>query len=226
MPIEISRCLLVFQNVANQSESGQNLNFWLVLAGILIIFFCLLAVFVPNVKSLITSPQEFSGLGVNMRVSILTVFVLMGFILSLSSFALQWRGFMTREEGYKEEISKLKFENKQFEERENRARKFNMTVVLKPKGLDEILSTDDWTCVYYLEDSYGKPSRPVQAPLNRAKDGKRFKVTLDDLTPETRIYSIKLKKGDKVWSVEGVFPLREGTFEVEPTDEGGESDES
>jgi len=226
MPVEITRRLLAFQNAANQIEPGQNLNFWLVIAGILIIFFCLLAVFVPNVKSLLTSPQEFSGLGVNMRVSILTVFVLMGFILSLSSFALQWRGFMTREEAYKEDIRRLDFENKQLKERENRARKFSMTVVLKPKGLDEILSTDDWSCVYYLEDSNGMPSRPVQAALYRAKDGKRFKVTLEDLTPETRIYSIKLKRGDKVWSVEGVFPLREGTFEVEPTDEGGESDES
>src|SRR5258708_7477604 len=77
------------------SSSNQNLNFWLVIAGLAIIFLCLLTVFLPHIKDFITRPQEFelSKLGVNMKVSILTVFVLMGFVLSLSSFALQWQGY-------------------------------------------------------------------------------------------------------------------------------------
>jgi hypothetical protein len=216
----VTSSILIFQGDPSQNVLNQNLNFWLVIAGILLIFLCMLALFVPHVKSLLTKPQEFSGLGVNMRVSILTVFVLMGFILSLSSFALQWQGFMTRENDYKNKIGALESEKKQLEEQQTRARKFDMTIVLRPKGLNEVLNTDEWSCVYYLEDSSGRPSRAISAPLVRAKEGKSFKVTLEGITPETRIYSIKLKKGKKSWEADGLFPLREGAFEAEPEEEG------
>ncbi|HEX8773110.1 MAG TPA: hypothetical protein VF735_05855 [Pyrinomonadaceae bacterium] len=217
---------LIYQNSANQNQNSisQNLNFWLVMAGILIIFICLIAMFVPNVKALITRPQEFNGLGVSMKVSVLTVFVVMGFVLSLSSFALQWQGYVSREIEYKNKIGVLETERNELRERETRGRKFNMSIVLKPKGMDEVLNTDEWSCVYYLEDSSGKPSEPKPTPLFRAKDGKSFKITLEDITPETRLYSIELKKGKKLWTVDSVFPLREGTFLAEPEEEDEESD--
>jgi hypothetical protein len=225
MLAEITSSLLILQGDPGQGFN-QNLNFWLVIAGILLIFLCMLALFVPNVKSLLTKPQEFSGLGVNMRVSILTVFVLMGFVLSLSSFALQWQGFMARESDFKNKIATLESEKKQLEEQQTRSRRFDMTIVLKPKGVNEVLNTDEWSCVYYLEDSSGRPSKAITAPLVRVKEGKSFKVTLEGITPETRIYSIKLKRGNKSWESDGIFPLREGTFEAEPEEEGDKDAET
>lgn len=148
---EVISLSLAFQNEAIkilQSSANQNLNFWLVIAGIVIIFMCMLAVFVPHIKEFITRPQEFnlSKLGVNMKVSILTVFVLMGFILSLSSFALQWQGYVRQAAESDRTILELQTKIKQKEEEETRSRKFDMSIVLKPLDNDEILNTDEWSC--------------------------------------------------------------------------------
>ncbi len=223
MPTEITFLLFAFQNDPGQSGFNPSLNFWLVIAGLLIIFFCLVSVFVPNIKALVSSPQEFSGLGVNMRVSILTVFVLMGFILSLSSFALQWQGFKTREHAYNETISRLKIEKEQAEERELRSRKFNINLALKPQGLNEELYSKEWECFYFLAERQDKPPdmKPHTAKVVVAKDGKSLKVFLEGLTQEAFIYSIKLKRktDGKVWSVTGVTPLSEVPYVAEPSDE-------
>ena len=222
---KITLLLLAFQNNPGQGGFNQNLNFWLVIAGLLIIFFCLVSVFVPNIKALVSSPQEFSGLGVNMKVSILTVFVLMGFILSVSSFALQWRGFMARESSYQERIRELEIEQKESQERELRSRKFNMSVEFKPKGLNEVLDPSDWECVYFLENPDGGGPLPEahSVQVHPAKMGKSLKVILQDLTQSTRIYSLKLRRTEngrvRVWSVEGITPLRDVSFEVEPVDD-------
>lgn len=225
MATQVTFLLLAFQTNPGLSGFNQNLNFWLVIAGLLIIFFCLASVFIPHIKALVTSPQEFSGLGVNMKVSILTVFVLMGFILSLSSFALQWRGFMARESSYQERIRELEIEQKESQERELRSRKFNMSVEFKPKGLNEVLDPTDWKCVYFLENPDGGGPLPEahSVQVHPAKMGKSLKVILQDLTQSSRIYSLKLTRVEngrvRAWSVEGITPLRDVSFDAEPVDE-------
>lgn len=217
---KITYLSLIYQNTIDQ-----NLNFWLVIAGILILFICCLALFIPKIKEILSSQQEFNGLGLSMRVSILTVFVVMGFVLSLSSFALQWQGYITRENEYKNKIAALETERNELRDREARGRKFNMNIILKPMGYDEVLNTDEWKCFYFLEDSFGTPSeKGIAADLKRVRDGKSFKVSLEDITPETRFHKIELRKGDKIWSVEGIFPLRDGTFHAEPEQEDEDND--
>ena len=222
----------VFQANAGQTlaaDPNQSLNFWLVIAGLAIIFVCLLTVFVPHIKEFITKPQEFnlSKLGVNMKVSILTVFVLMGFVLSLSSFAMQWQGYgkQAREADRKiAELSgtiwNLQEQIKRKQEEETRARTFSMSILLKPNtGVNETLNRNDWTCTYWLDKS-GKPSEAVHANIDLAKNGKFLKVFLIDITPETRLYRVELKKGNQSWEAEGINPLTEGEWVAEPVGGG------
>jgi hypothetical protein len=225
---QFSCLFLAFQNNANQTaptDPNQSLNAWLVIAGLLIIFFCLLTVFLPNIKVFITKPQEFnlSKLGVSMKVSILTVFVLMGFILSLSSFVLQWRNYVQQVRENGQEIIKLKGtiadlndQIRRKEDEEIRARTFSMSILLKPKmEKNELLSTDEWSCTYWLDKS-GKPSEPVHANIDLAKNGTFLRVFLNDITSDTRLYRIELKKGNQSWTADGINPLTEGTWEAEP----------
>ncbi|HEU4869252.1 MAG TPA: hypothetical protein VFT08_00205 [Pyrinomonadaceae bacterium] len=74
------------------------MDLFLPIIGVLIIFLCLLSFFIPTTKQLREKTQKFTGLGVTMEISILTVFVLMGFILSLSSFFLQYQQYLDRKE--------------------------------------------------------------------------------------------------------------------------------
>jgi len=206
------------------TDSNQSLTF-LVIAGILIIFVCLVAMFLPHIKVFITKPQEFNSkmLGIRMRVSILTVFVMMGFILSLSSFALQWQGYAKHAKDSEQKIAELNGTIKQLQDQvrqkdedERNARTFNMSILLKPKmGKEEVLNRDDWSCDYWIDQS-GQPSGPVHANIDRARNGQFLKVFLSNITPETRLYRVDLKKGNQTWAVEGINPLTDGTWDAEP----------
>lgn len=140
--------LLLFQTPTHSTvltDPGMSLNSWLVIAGLVIIFFCLVTVIIPN----FIKPQEFNLTrpGISMKVSILTVFVLMGFVLSLSSFALQWRGYV-REVGesaqkiaeLNDTVKQLKTKIEEKQQEDLRARKFDMGILLKPKGENSYIS--------------------------------------------------------------------------------------
>src|SRR5580765_1776650 len=131
----------VFQTNTGQAFSPENLNVWLVVAGLLIIFFCLLTVFVPRIKEFITKPQEISlsKLGVSMKISILTVFILMGFILSLSSFILQWQGYAKQAKESAQMIAALKAQLDDKENEARRSRKFDISVLVKLEGNNTVL---------------------------------------------------------------------------------------
>ena len=220
--------LLVFQNDASPAviiDPNRNLNSWLVIAGLVIIFFCLLTVFLPNIKDFITKPQEvnLSRLGVSMKVSILTVFVLMGFVLSLSSFALQWRGYVRQADESAEKIAELNGAIKQLEnrikeeqEQESRSRRFNMSILLRPQlEAPEMLNKSEWTCTYWLDKS-GEPSNPIPARIDLARGGTHLRVFLNDITADTRLYRVELKRGNQFWNAEGLSPLTEGIWEAQP----------
>ena len=192
------------------SSSNQNLNFWLVIAGLAIIFLCLLTVFLPNIKEFITRPQEFnlSKLGVNMKVSILTVFVLMGFVLSLSSFALQWQGYGKQVAESDRKIIELQARIRQKEEEEVRSRKFDMSVLVRP--VTKAPLSGDWNCTYQLTTESGEPSAPVIAKISHTEGTDVFRVGLKDITLATRIYSVTMTKGKQQWTTQGFSPLQDG----------------
>lgn len=220
MFVKFTFLFFLFQTNSSQTNN-ESLNFWLVIVGIIILFLSLLAVLVPNISTLLTSPQEFSGLGVNMKVSILTVFVLMGFILSFSSFALQWQNYSSLERKYKEDIAKLESEKKLLQEQEARARTFDMSLLFKPKDLnEEELDPKDWTCLYTLvtpgEPSARKPAKVFQA----RKELNKLGVLLESITPDTHVQRIDCSNNKNTWTTGDFKPFREGTFESVSKREG------
>jgi hypothetical protein len=176
----------------------------------------MLTVFVPRIKEFITKPQEFnlSKLGISMKVSILTVFVLMGFVLSLSSFVLQWQGYVKRAADYQREIIGLNVKLKNKEDEESRSRKFDMSILVKPDGNNEDLKSDLWSCKYQLETPSGEPDKEVDATVVRNRDGKSLRVFLKDVSADTRVFNITLfnKTNSKTWTVPGFTPLKDAEF--------------
>lgn len=227
MSLQLNPMLLLFQSDAGQTmaaDPNQSLNSWLVIAGIVLIFCCLAALLLPNIKELITRPQEFnfSKLGVSMRISILTVFVLMGFILSLSSFALQWRGYVQQASESAKKVAELNGTIKQLQTTisEHQAaevsrRTFSMSILLKPELDEEVpLNESDWSCTYWLYNE-GKPSDPVHPQIRVARNGTYFRVFLNDIKLDTRIYYLELRRGSQFWTAENLSPLSEGIWEAQ-----------
>jgi hypothetical protein len=222
MPSQLSYLLLAFQNTGTQTvstDSNQNLNFWLVIAGIAIIFFCMLMVFVPRMKDFITKPQEFNlnPIGVSMKVSILTVFVLMGFVLSLSSFVLQWRGYVTQVSESEKTIAGLKAQLDDKLTEASRSRRFDMSILIRPQtGSNETLNSDSWSCKYRFETPSGEPDKEVDATVARGADGRSLRIFLKDVSADTRVYQITLFKKDvsQTFTVANFAPLRDAVFEA------------
>jgi hypothetical protein len=171
-----------------------------------------------------TTEQEFnfSKLGISMRVSILTVFLMMGFILSLSSSALEWRGYakqvgestavIAQLHGHIAELKRWKDEELA---RKDAARTFNMSILLKPKlpGTG-VLDISKWSCFYQLDNS-GQTSKPVPAQIDLARNGTHLRMYLNGITADTRIVKVELKNGTQSWTVENVIPLKDGIWEAE-----------
>jgi hypothetical protein len=220
MPSQVSYLLFFFQSTPTPtSDLNQNLNFWLVIAGILIIFFCMLTMFVPRIKDFITKPQEFNlnPLGVSMKVSILTVFVLMGFILSLSSFVLQWRGYVTQVSESQKTIAGLKAQLDDKLAEASRSRRFDMSILIRPQAVSNgMLNSDSWSCKYRFETASGEPDKEVDTTVARGADGRSLRIFLKDVSADTRIYQITLFKKDerKTWTVANFAPLRDAVFEA------------
>jgi hypothetical protein len=208
---------------------GLSLNFWLVIAGILIIFLCFLSLFFPGTQTLREKTQEFSGLGVSMKVSIITVFVLMGFILSLSSFAIQWKGYVEQAEEFdentrrlNERIALLMAQVEQQHEQAKKMRVIDVGILLRPKfetgDGSQILKADEWRCEYIIANAPGQPPSPLlRTSVMRGPSGNTLRVFIKNITPETKFEEIKIvnTNNNKVWSTGGFSPFNDGTIDLE-----------
>src|SRR5262249_15391127 len=142
--------------------------------GVFILFICLLAFFFPTAttKSLGERTQKFNAFGVSMEISILTAFLLMGFILSLSNLFLQWKGFLDQKDLYEKQVTEIETKIKEREiiindlkEQIERSKTTNIVLGLEPrlspaKG-NISLKPSDLSCEYQI----GR-SEPRYAPVS------------------------------------------------------------
>ena len=208
---------------------AMSLNFWLVIAGILIIFLCFVSLFLPATQTLREKTQEFTGLGVSMRVSIITVFVLMGFILSLSSFAIQWKGYVEQAQKFEQDrdelnnkILLLKAQIDDQNEQAKRMKVLDVGILLRPNfenaDHSQILKADEWRCEYRIAGAPGQPPSPtVNTPVMRGPGGNTLRLFIKNVTPETKFDEIKLinTKNNKVLSNGSFSPFYDGTIDLE-----------
>ena len=202
--------------LASLDSLDRQINLFLPLIGIVIIFLCLLSFFFPMAKPLRDRTQKFTGLGVSMEISVLTVFVLMGFILSLSSFFLQWKGYLDQKETHDKliatkegEITELKRTVEVLRDQIEQSTRSSMVLGLElqhdPAKGKISPKPGDLTCEYQVGDS-----QPKQANVSAGSGaGDVYKVTIEDITRDAYIRYIKLSHREmthRQWAVENLIP--------------------
>ena len=201
--------------------------------GLILIFLCFFAYFFPNARTLREKNQVFEGAGVRMQISLLTVFVIMGFALSLSSVWLQYKGYIGQADKFAEaqmkkddEIKRLNTLLEDQRKLADKVGKFDMSILLRPKiaGADNslLLRPKDWRCEYRIEGQPATPQSIIRPDINKGPTGNTLKVTLEDITRDTHLEFIKLinVKTGKVWSTSGTSPFNGGNHDLsEDTDD-------
>lgn len=177
------------------------------LIGIGIILFCLLSFIFPFGRKFKNKVQKIKGFGVDIEVSVLTLFILIGFILSFIGLFLNIKSYEDSIKDMNKKILSIKTENKMLSETIKGKEKMEINVLLnlEIKDNDEPPEIDQLKCEYYLNVQGKKVSIECKVGDGVAND--QFQITLKDITRDITIWKIVLteKSTNKKWVYNRAF---------------------
>jgi hypothetical protein len=181
---------------------------YLSIFGVVILLICIALIFSQRATPLRT-PQRIRGFGVELEISVLTLLVLVGLILSLSSIYIQVAGYHQQLSSSKQQLDSLNSEIASAKRQLEAAKKIDMTVYVKlPEGGNpkDMPKLGDLRGTYYLR---GQIDKPIPADISRGVNSNSYSVLLKNVTPDTFIDSLEVtdEKTGRVWVKKNFFPL-------------------
>lgn len=181
---------------------------YLSIFGVLVLLICITLIFTQRATPLRT-PQRIKGFGVELEISVLTLLVLVGFVLSLSSIYMQVSGYQQQVISSQKQLALLDIEIALARKQLEAAKKIDMTVYVKladNSGLSNQPRLGDLTANYYLR---GQADKPIQADISRGIEANSYSVLFKNLTPDTYVESLEVAdaKTNRVWVKTNFFPL-------------------
>lgn len=185
--------------------------------GILIILFCILAFILPYGKNFKDKTQKIQGFGLNLEVSVLTLFIVIGFTLVFFGGGIwfQLRSINDQLNELRAEKAKAEARAVDLQDKLEKANLMEVVAFLKLEGVDETNHPDqnEVECLY--ETSTGRGGK---ADINVGPASGAFKITIKDVTRETNITNLILRTKDKQrrWKMDrNIMPLQP-TYELKP----------
>lgn len=194
----------------------QTVSLLLSLLGIVILLACLVLIGLKRVPEL-KSPQIIKGLGLDLNISLITLLVLVGLLLALTSTYLQVRN-------YDEQLTQADRKTTGLEAALSRAGKMNVNAVINFDGMskpEEMPSLEDIYCRYYVKsnDRDGWVERAKITPGVYTLD---LNLTIEDITPLSSIERIELRdrnpKHQRMWALDHVGYVLSPKFVLKRTD--------
>jgi hypothetical protein len=174
----------------------------LTLLGALLLLACLALVFTPLGNRLKT-PQKIKGFGVDLEVSVLTVFVLIGFILSLSTFYMQLRD-------YEAQLASARSQADTLRQSLAQAQKIEVYAYVSLEGIESVKEAPKLTDIHCSYLPHGQKDW-INADVVPGKAPTNYRIILRDITPETNIESMKCADQNpqtpRSWSTGSFYPL-------------------
>ena len=168
--------------------------------GIGILIFCILSFFFPYGEKFKDKIQKIKGFGVDMEVSVLTLFIILGVILSLTGIYIQIKD-------YEEQLYRAKKEKDAVKEALEQSKKMEMKILVTLEDISEnnIPKLEDIQCKYFL---YGDED-PVMVDVTKGYRSNQFKITLTDITSKAHIAQLVLEEIStrRKWVKENFMPF-------------------
>lgn len=187
----------------------QTVSLILSFLGIIILLACLVLIATKRVPEL-KSPQIIKGLGLDLNISLITLLVLVGLVLALTSTYLQVRN-------YDQQISDAQRKVTILESALSRAGKVNVNAVVNFEGTTESDMPDltNIYCKYYVKGPDGErwvdraKITPGVYPLDLV-------LTVEDITPLSSIERIQIwdrnPKKERSWELNNVGQILSPRF--------------
>ena len=181
--------------------SPQNMSLLLSLLGIVVLLACLVLIGLKRVPAL-SAPQKLKGFGLDLNVSVVSLLVLVGLVLALSSTFLQIKN-------YDNQLSAAERRAQGLEVALAQARKMNVSARLTFEGVTQVeeLNLQDLYGRYFI-DNPDSEAHWEDAKLNPSVFGLELILTLEDITPKSRIEVIEVTDRNpehpRKWKIENV----------------------
>lgn len=185
--------------------SGQTMSLMLSAAGVVFILISFLLVLFNRVPSLKT-PQQIKALGVELDVSVITVLVLVGFVLSLTSVYLQVKNYEGQLANTEAKLDELNSELRH-------AGKVTFTPFVVLDGVsnpEKMPHVGDVVCTFVMVDGGNTVTRGAQVSAGAAANS--LQVAMLDIPLSAEIRRIEISEitpiKPRTWVVENVgYPL-------------------
>ena len=182
-------------------------SYVLPLLGAGIIVFCVFSFLLPYGSKFQGKIQHIKGFGVELEVSILTLFVIVGLILSSTGLYLQLKDYNALLDSYKVEVNSMRTAME-------RGQKFRMTLVLNLGDLQdsEMPKLDDVECEIHIIGI----DQPVRVQVNKGILSQQFRITVPDVTTGTYIRRLVLRdrSSNRVWSYDDLISPLEPSYDL------------
>ncbi|MEP6636986.1 MAG: hypothetical protein ABJB97_09690 [Acidobacteriota bacterium] len=193
----------------------QTVSLLLSLLGIVILLACLILIGTKRVPEL-RSNQTIRALGIDLNISLITLLVLVGLVLALTSTYLQVRN-------YDEKLLAADRKGASLEAALSRAGKMNVNAVVNLEGVsnpDDMPSLEDVYCRYYVKgpDREGWVERAKVTPGIYTMD---LVLTIEDISPASSIERIEIKDRNpqhtRTWTLDHVGSVLSPKFLMKKT---------
>jgi len=185
--------------------------------GILIILFCISSFILPYGRNFKDKTQRIQGFGLNLEVSVLTLFIIVGSVLVFFGGGIwyQLSSINNQLENLRTEKTKAEARAADLQDKLEKANSMEAVAFLKLEGVDETNHPEqnDVECLYETATGRGGKAEIHVGPASGA-----FKIIIKDITRDTNITNLILRTKDRKrrWKMErSIMPLQP-TYELKP----------
>lgn len=194
----------------------QTVSLLLSLVGIVILLACLVLIGLKRVPEL-RSPQIIKGLGLDLNISLITLLVLVGLLLALTSTYLQVRN-------YDEQLIEAERKTTGLEGALSRAGKMNVNAIINFEGVskpEDMPKLEDIVCRYYVK-SNDHDEWIERAKITPGIYTLDLNLTIEDITPSSNIQRIELRDRNlqhpRMWALDQVGYVLSPKYVLKRTD--------
>jgi hypothetical protein len=173
------------------------------LVGVAVVGFALWSFLRPNSANLQGKVQKIKGFGLELEISVLTLFVLIGMTFSLVGTYLVVQDYETKVRETAELKQELARSNEAFDTALRKARQVDVTALIALQDVgDRVPLPEDLVCEVHVFDA-----KPRRLPVARGVERGQYYVTLDNLSAGQLLQMLECRDSGRRWTIARFNPL-------------------